>query len=161
MQGVVVQVNVSGGGLPKRPVPGSLLTPLGFTGDSVAHPKIHGGPQKAVLLITAEGVDELVARGYPLFYGALGENITTRGLDRHGLQPGMRLRVGEALIELTKLRRPCNALDVYGRSVKAEVFEKDSTPNHPAWGLAGLYASVVEPGRVRPDDIICVVDRPL
>ena len=44
------------------------------------HPQIHGGPRKAVLIVASEVVDELTARGYPLFYGALGENLTTSGL---------------------------------------------------------------------------------
>ena len=67
-----------------------------------------------MLLITAEAIDELIARGYPLYYGALGENLTTRGLDRRQLRAGQRFRVGSALIELTKVRVPARTLDVYG-----------------------------------------------
>jgi MOSC domain-containing protein YiiM len=158
MKGVVVQVNVSPGGLPKRPVPQAFLTPLGFKGDSVAHPNIHGGPQKAVLLVTAEGIDELVALGYPLFAGALGENLTTCGLLRHDLRVGIRLRAGEVVIELTCLRVPCSSLDVYGPSLKSAIFRKDMTPADATWGLSGFYASVVETGWVRANDIIWVVD---
>jgi MOSC domain-containing protein YiiM len=159
MNGVVVQVNLSPGGLPKRPVPEAFLSPLGFEGDSVAHPKIHGGPEKAVLLITAEGTDALIASGYPLFYGAMGENLTTRGLDRRNLRIGMRLRAGEAVLELTRLRGPCSSLDVYGPSIKGRIFRKGMTPSDPTWGLSGFYASVVQTGWVRANDIIWVVDR--
>ena len=88
MRGLILQVNLSIGGLPKRPVGEAFLTPLGFEGDAVAHPGLHGGPDRAVLLAAAEAVDELAARGYPLFYGAMGENLTTRGLDRANLRPG-------------------------------------------------------------------------
>jgi MOSC domain-containing protein YiiM len=158
MKGVILQVNLSPGGLPKRPVPQAYLTPLGFKGDAVAHPEIHGGPQKAVLLVTAEGIEELIARGYPLFSGALGENLTTRGLDRRDLRVGMRLRAGEAAIELTRLRVPCSSLDAYGPSLKSEIFRKDMTPADAAWGLSGFYASVVETGWVRENDVIWVVD---
>ncbi len=158
MKGVILQVSLSLGGLPKRPVPEAFLTPLGFKGDSFAHPDIHGGPQKAVLLVTAEGVGELIARGYPLFPGALGENLTTRGLERRDLRVGMRLRAGEAFIELTRLRVPCSSLDVYGPSLKSEIFREEMTPGDAAWGLSGFYASVVETGWVRANDIIWVVD---
>ena len=158
MKGVILQVNLSPGGLPKRPVPQAYLTPLGFKGDAVAHPEIHGGPQKAVLLLTSEGIDELIAGGYPLFAGALGENLTTRGLDRHDLRVGMRLRAGEAVLELTRLRVPCGSLDVYGPSLQSEIFRKDITPADAAWGLSGFYASVAETGWVRKNDVIWVVD---
>jgi MOSC domain-containing protein YiiM len=158
VKGLVLQVNLSPGGLPKRPVPEAFLTPLGFQGDSVAHPGIHGGVDKAVLLVAAEATDELIARGYPLFYGALGENLTTSGLDRRQLRPGMRLRAGEAFIELTRLRTPCTSLDVYGPQLKDEISHEDTAPGDPAWGMGGFYASVVQPGWVRARDIIWVVD---
>ena len=79
MQGAIVQVNISPGGLPKRAITEGWITPLGIEGDLHAHPEIHGGPLKAILIVASEVVDALAARGYPLFYGAMGENLTTRG----------------------------------------------------------------------------------
>jgi MOSC domain-containing protein YiiM len=158
MRGLVLQINVSKGGLPKRPVPEAFLTPLGFEGDAVAHPGIHGGPDRAVLLITAETTDQLAAEGYPLYYGALGENLTSRGLERRDLRAGMRLRAGEAVIELTRLRLPCSALDVYGPRLKQAIFRENAQPGDPDWAMSGFYASVVQPGWVRTGAIIWVVD---
>jgi MOSC domain-containing protein YiiM len=161
MQGTVVQLNLSRGGLPKRPVTEAHLTPLGFEGDSVAHPNIHGGPQKAVLLIAAEATGELIARGYPLFYGALGENLTTRGIDRRQVRVGQRFRVGDAVVEITKARAPCQELDVYGAAIQDEIYDravKAGDAASPRWGLSGFYASVVRPGLVRTGDIISVID---
>ena len=158
MHGLVLQINLSPGGLPKRPVPEALLTPLGFEGDRVAHPGVHGGPAKALLLVTAETTDGLVARGFPLFYGSLGENLTTRGLERRDLRPGMRFRAGQAVIELTKFRTPCSGLDVYGHELLGLIPGKGAQPSDPAWAMGGFYASVVEPGWVRAGDIICLVD---
>ena len=84
VQGTIVQINISPGGLPKRAVSGGFIASLGIEGDRQAHPGIHGGPRQAILLIAAEVVDDLAARGYPVFYGALGENLTMRGIDvRH------------------------------------------------------------------------------
>jgi MOSC domain-containing protein YiiM len=158
MQGLVLHVNLSPGGLPKRPVPEAFLTPLGFEGDAVAHPGLHGGPDKAVLLAAAETVDELAARGIPLFYGALGENLTTRGLDRSALRAGMRIGAGRAVVELTRPRTACSALDIYSPRLREAVFRKEARPGEPDWAMAGFYASVVEPGWVRAGDIIWVVD---
>jgi MOSC domain-containing protein YiiM len=149
MQGTIIQVNTSPGGLPKRPVPSGLITPLGLEGDLHAHPYIHGGRFKAILLIAAETVDELTARGFPLFYGALGENLTTRGLPLQDLREGDQLRAGGAILEITRQRIPCRQLDVYGETLKSEIAG--------GWGPSGLYTSVVRPGPVAPGDIIALV----
>ena len=106
---VIVQVNISPGGLPKRAISEGWITPLGIEGDLHAHPDIHGGPRKAILLIASEVVDDLIARGYPLFYGALGENLTTRGIDIRDLRIGDQIRAGGALLEITQPRGPCSA----------------------------------------------------
>ena len=157
LTGTIVQISISHGGLPKRPVPEAVLTPLGLEGDSHAHPEIHGGPQKAVLLITAEGIDDLIGRGYPIYFGALGENLTTRGIDRRLLRTGQRFRVGFAVIELTKVRGPCSQLDVYGTGIKAEIYDdrvKSGDITSPRWAMSGFYAAVVRTGLIRANDII-------
>jgi MOSC domain-containing protein YiiM len=160
MQGTIVQVSISLGGLPKRAISGGLITPLGLEGDLHAHPAIHGGPLKAILLVSSEVIDDLIARGYPLFPGALGENLTTRGITIRDIRIGDRLRAGGATLEITAPRGPCTGLDAYGESLKEEISDErvralDYTS--PRWGMSGFYASVVEPGAVRPNDIIAVV----
>jgi MOSC domain-containing protein YiiM len=161
VRGSVVQINRSPGGLPKRPVPEALATSLGLEGDSVAHPHIHGGLRKALLLIASETIDALIARGFPLFYGALGENLTTRGLDWRQIRPGQRFRAGEAFIEITKVRQPCSSLDIYGPGIQNQIYDqavKAGDPTSPVWGMSGFYAAVVQPGRIRTNDIIWLVD---
>jgi MOSC domain-containing protein YiiM len=162
MKGKILQVNVSRGGVPKRPIDEGVLTPLGIEGDMHAHPEIHGGPRQAVLLICSEALDELAAKGHPVFPGALGENLTTRGIDCRQLRAGQRFRVGQAIIELTKVRGPCATLDVYGPSIKAEIYDREVNLGNtasPKWAMSGFYASVVEPGVVRRDDIIALIDQ--
>ena len=115
-----------------------------------------------MLLITSEGIDELVAQGYPVFAGALGENLTTVGLDRRQMRIGQRYRVGDIVLEITKMRSPCATLDVYGPSIKqavydAQVHAQDATS--PRWGLAGFYARVLRSGFIRPKDIIGLIDQ--
>jgi MOSC domain-containing protein YiiM len=158
--GAIIQVSVSPGGLPKRPVAEAMLTPFGVEGDGWAHPNIHGGPDKAVLLMDAETIDELAARGYPVFYGAMGENLTTRGLDRRQLRAGQHIRAGEAMLELTRIRVPCNTLDFYSPNLKRELYDgmvKAGDVSSPRWAMSGFYARVVTPGIVHPGDIISVV----
>lgn len=150
----VVQVSLSLGGLPKRPVREARIGPLGIEGDRHGHPKIHGGPLQALLIVCAEVVEEFVEQGYPLFFGALGENITTRGLDRRTLRAGQRYRLGsEVIVELTKPRGPCKALDIYGDGLRPAVYDaevKARNPKSPRWGMSGFYASVVTGGLLLP-----------
>ncbi len=157
MQGSILQVNSSAGGLPKRALLAGFIDRLGLEGDGHAHPEIHGGPRQAILLIASEIVDDLAARGYPVFYGAMGENLTTRGIDIREMRIGDRLRAGSALLEITQPRGPCQALDVYGPSIKDQIYDlrvKLLDVESPRWGMSGLYASVIEPGEVRPGDAI-------
>ena len=158
MTGSVLQINVSSGGVPKRAVAEALITALGIEGDGHAHPEIHGGADRAVLLITAEGIEELAALGFPLTYGSLGENLTTRGIGRRDWRVGQRWQIGaDVIIEITKRRAPCQALNVYGPGLQAAIYDaltRDGDPASPKWGLSGVYASVVTPGLLRPGDAI-------
>jgi len=144
--------------VPKHAILSAEVGTLGLSGDVCAHPDVHGGSMQAVLLVTAEGIDELIAAGYPLFLGALGENLTTRGLDRHAMRFGQQYRVGDAaVIELTKLREPCNQLSVYGFGIQRLVIDRQAAagdPLSPRWGLGGFYASVIEPGTIHTGDSI-------
>jgi MOSC domain-containing protein YiiM len=156
LTGNVVQVSVSQGGVPKLPVPSAELTEVGIAGDTWRYP-FHGGRRRAILLVTGEGIDELIAQGFSLFPGALGENLTTRGLERHELRIGQRLQVGDAQVELTQIRTPCATLDVYGPGVQAAMYDAQAQAGDsesPRWGLSGFYASVVRPGTVRAGDTI-------
>jgi MOSC domain-containing protein YiiM len=148
--------------VPKRAIPAAEVTPLGIVGDEHAHPEIHGGLRQALLLATSEGIEELIALGFPLFSGALGENITTTGLDRRSLRPGQRYRIGAIIVELTKPRAPCDTLNVYGPGIQKAVYDAQvnaGDPQSPRWGLAGFYASVVLAGAIRPGDPIALLDQ--
>jgi MOSC domain-containing protein YiiM len=160
MQGTIIQISISPGGPPKRPIPAGLIAPLGIEGDAHAHPQFHGGPRQAILLIAAEVVEELQQRGYPVSFGSLGENLTTRAIDVRDLRIGDRLRAGGALLEITKPREPCSALDIYGPSIKKEIYDprvKANDHTSPHWGMSGFYLRVVEAGPACPGDIIAVV----
>jgi MOSC domain-containing protein YiiM len=159
LEGTIVQINISPGGLPKRPVAEGLIAESGIEGDLHAHPGIHGGPRKAILLIASEVVDDLAAQGYPVYYGALGENITTRGIPIGSLRIGDRIEAGGALLEITQPRGPCTALDIYGESLKAQIYDlqvKALNPASPRWGKSGFYARVLRVGRVRAEDRISI-----
>jgi MOSC domain-containing protein YiiM len=157
----VVQLNVSRGGLPKRAIAEAEVTVRGISGDAFKHPEMHGRPHQALLLITSEGIDELCAQGFPLFYGALGESVTTAGLDRRGLRCGQRYRIGGVIAELTEVREPCASLNVYGPGLQHAIYDSAAAMGDhtsPRWGLSGFYASVLQPGAIRPGDPIQLLE---
>jgi len=129
-----------------------MLTVDGVEGDRHRDLRYHGGPNKAVLMVSAETLDALAALRYRVFPGALGENLTVTGLDPGGLRSGQRYRVGEdAIIELTTLRVPCGNLDVYGASIKGELYDrrcKAGDATSPHWAQGGFHARVVRPGLI-------------
>jgi len=110
---------------------------------------------RQVHLIHGELHDELVARGFGVGPGDLGENITTRGVDLLGLPTGTRLLVGpSAVVVLTGLRNPCVQLDRFADGLMAAVLERD--PNGGLVRKAGVMGVVVAGGVVRAGDAMAV-----
>jgi len=159
----VYQLSASPGGLPKYAVPQAEVTPLGLAGDKHRNMQVHGGPRKAVLIITLEGLEELKAAGFAVSPGALGENITTEGLDRRTVRFGQRYRLGsDVIVEITQLRTPCLNLDVYSKELGKAIYDaqcKAGDATSPRWGLGGFYARIVRPGPLRPGAPVIFLDQ--
>ncbi len=110
---------------------------------------------RQVHLIHAELFDELSAAGFAVSAGALGENVTTRGLDLLRLPPGTRICLGEtAVVEVTGLRHPCAQLDGFQPGLMAATLCRDAHGN--LIRKAGVMAIVLAGGEVRPGDPIRV-----
>lgn len=159
LTGTLKQINRSRGGLPKRAVHGPvMLSEISVEGDHWRNLVYHGGPNKAVLMASAEFIDELAGRAFPVFYGAIGENLTVSGLDPHLWRTGQRYRFGrEAVIELTTLRTPCSNLDIYGPAIKSELYDAQCKAGNVAslrWAHGGFYARVVVPGMIQAGDAV-------
>ena len=102
---------------------------------------------RQVHLMHDELFDELRAKGFDVQPGALGENITTHGLDLLSLPEGTELQLGdEAIIKLTGLRNPCAQIDKLKRGLMAAVLDK--TPGGQAIRKSGVMAVVLLGGNV-------------
>lgn len=110
---------------------------------------------RQVHLVGTELLDELVAQGFRVAPGVIGENVTTRDVDLLALPTGTRLTLGDAAtLEITGLRNPCVQLDNYQDGLMRAVLDRD-----PAGRLirrAGVMAVVVRDGVVRSGDRIAV-----
>ncbi len=154
----------------KQPVPAiTLLAGLGVEGDAHAGVTVKHRSRVAkdptvpnlrqVHLIQAELFDELAARGFTVAPAAMGENVTTRGIDLLALSAGTRLRLGDAaVVEVTGLRNPCRQIDAFQPGLMQAVLGRDAEG-----GLvrrAGVMAVVVEGGRVAAGDPVQVAWQP-
>jgi MOSC domain-containing protein YiiM len=145
----ILQISISPGGVPKTPLARAEVGPLGIVGDGHRF-RQHGGREKALLILASEVIVTLRAEGWPLFYGALGENLTTAGLDHRNWRAGQRFRIGEVLLELTTPREPCRTLNPYGPGIQKRLRAK--------WGEGGFYAAVLVGGILTAEAIIEVVE---
>ena len=140
-----------------------LIAGLGVEGDAhfgekVQHlSRVRRDPDspnlRQVHLIQAELHDELRAKGFRVEPGAMGENITTRGVDLLGLPSNARLHLGhEAIVEVKGLRNPCVQLDGLQQGLMQATLDRDADGN--LIRKAGVMAIVIAGGEVKPGDAI-------
>ena len=106
--GTVVQLNRSGGGVPKLPLPVVDVDWGGVVGDVQVNRRHHGRPFQALCLWDADVIDRFASEGHPIGYGSAGENVTVRGLDWRRVRPGVRLRLGTVRCEVSSYAVPCS-----------------------------------------------------
>jgi MOSC domain-containing protein YiiM len=111
---------------------------------------------RQVHLIHGELLDELAALGFAVAPGAMGENVTTRGVDLLGLSRATQLRLGrDAVVEVTGLRNPCAQLDGLAPGLMAAVLDRDD--DGALVRKAGIMGVVLASGAVRAGDHIEVI----
>ncbi len=136
-------VNISAGGIPKRPIEVAQVTTDGIVGDGHDHDK-HNTPMQAISLIDVEDLDDLRREGFDVYPGATGENLTVRGLNIDALHIGDRLHLnGGVELQITKVRKPCYVLDAISPQLKGAIE-----------GRCGCYARIITAGRIRPSETI-------
>jgi len=108
-----------------------------------------------VHLLQTELLNEVNGKGFQLFPGNMGENISTKGIDLLSLPTGTRLHAGdEAVIELTGLRYPCVYIERFRPGLLALMSEK--RPDGVVAYKAGVMGIVVCGGVLYPNDPISV-----
>ena len=151
--GTIARINISGGGVPKLPIPEALVTELGVEGDAQANPLIHGGPLRALCLFAAERIDALCAEGHPIAAGSAGENVTLAGVDWDLVTPGGVIELGdEVVIEVTDYTSPCNKQT--GWFTDGD-FNRLNQRVNPGWSR--VYSCVLRTGTIRPGDRVSVL----
>jgi MOSC domain-containing protein YiiM len=151
--GRIVQISVSAGGVPKRPVETARITTDGVEGDAQRDREHHGGPDRAVCLYSMDAIRALVAEGHTVAPGTLGENVTLEGLEWSRIEPGARLLLGDTVrLEVTRYTSPC--FNIKAAFVGGE-FARVSQKRHPGWSR--VYTRVLRDGTIRTGDPVRLV----
>jgi MOSC domain-containing protein YiiM len=154
MDGRIFQLNRSDGGVPKLAVREALVTQTGLEGDRQRDLRYHGGPERALCIFALERILELQGEGHPIFPGAVGENVTTVGLDWSLLAPGARLALGEeVVVEISSYTSPCKNI---AASFLDGEFKRISQKVHP--GDSRLYARIIRTGRLAVGQPVRLLD---
>ena len=153
-QGRLVAICAGPGGIPKHTLSHVRVRRGGLDGDDHRWHG-HGGPDRAVCLLSQEEVKSLEGDGVVVSGpGAFGENLLVAGLDFTALRPGDRLSLSPAagtqppvVLELTDVRAPCKTLT-------------SVDPRFPdlMLGRSGFVARVLVEGQVEPGALVEVVD---
>jgi MOSC domain-containing protein YiiM len=139
----------------KRPVETLLrLDRLNLEGDKQADLTVHGGPDKAVCVYSADHFAYWQATlGRPdLGAGAFGENFTVTGLDETTVCLGDVFAVGTVVVEVSQPRGPCWKL---GRKWDRLDLPKLVLRTRKT----GWYFRVRQPGQVAAGQAIRLVER--
>ena len=137
----------------KRPVPGRVkVRGVNLEGDGQADLGGHGGVYRAVMVYQEESYRYWEERFGKLEYGGFGENLTVTGLADDEVSIGDRIRIGEAVFEVTAPRVTCYRLGIRLNYMEA-----------PALLVAhrrpGFYLRIIEEGTVGAGDEISIISR--
>jgi MOSC domain-containing protein YiiM len=140
-------------GIRKMPMDSGLLQVDGFSGDASSEAG-HHTPAKAVHLFGNEHYPVVEgALGTQLPRPAFGENLITARLLEQDVYVGDELRIGEALIGVTRPTERCRTI---GRRLGVPRILKVLHQ----FEACGFYARVIEPGKVSVMDIVHLHARP-
>ncbi|MCL2402649.1 MAG: cyclic pyranopterin monophosphate synthase MoaC [Coriobacteriia bacterium] len=109
----------------------------------------HAGDwHRQISLLDQSSVDQLIAKGLTLKPGDFAENITTSGFSLQTLPVGSRLRLGQALLEITQIGKECHTRCAIYQQAGDCVMPRD-----------GVFAAVIEGGKVRAGDTMYLLQQ--
>jgi MOSC domain-containing protein YiiM len=94
--------------------------------------------RRQILLISSKVLNEL-----SLEPGAVNENAVIEGLDVMSLPEGQRLKVGNAILEVTIPCEPCVQMERVRPGLKAALQDR-----------RGMFVRVIAPGEIRIGDLV-------
>lgn len=130
-------------GIQKHEIPEAYLRAgHGIEGDAHA-----GSWHRQVSLLSVDSVAKLQEKlDFELKHGAFAENILVEGMAVHTLPVGTRLRIGDALCEVTQIGKECHSDCAIRKAAGDCVMPRE-----------GIFVKVLESGRIAKGDAVEVV----
>ncbi|MDT8900538.1 MOSC domain-containing protein [Anaeroselena agilis] len=143
MQGTIIAVctSASKGERKTNVGRGNLLPGLGLEGDAHA-----GFAHRQISLLAMESIDKMRQAGLDVGPGDFAENFTTKGISLVSLPVGTRLKIGDALLEISQIGKECHTRCAIYYQAGDCVMPKE-----------GIFATVLTGGPVAVGDTLKVV----
>ena len=131
-------------GIQKHEIPEAFFkADHGIVGDAHA-----GSWHRQISLLGVESVAKLQEKiDFELKNGAFAENVLVEGMTVYTLPVGTKLRIGEALCEVTQIGKECHADCAIRKAAGDCVMPRE-----------GIFVKVLESGAVKKDDSIEIVN---
>lgn len=138
-------------GICKERVEESYLSSEGFRGDGVANLKFHGGPDRAVCVYPFEHYS-LWENEFSVILppSAFGENITVTNMLEQDVCIGDVCQLGEAIIQITQGRIPCNTITKRTNVDLKRIVET---------GYTGYFCRVIKEGTIRKNSNVELLEQ--
>ena len=142
-------------GIYKKPIHQPIfLGKQGVRDDEISDRNVHGGEFKACYLFSLDHYSywKNLYTNLDWDFGMFGENLTVSGLHEKDIHIGDKLKLGEAVVQVTQPREPCYKFGVkFGsQNVLKEFID---------YGYSGTYVRVLEEGFVKTGDTLEIVEK--
>lgn len=119
-----------------------LIEDFGIENDAHA-----GKWHRQVSLLALEKIEDFRNKGAEVDFGAFGENLVVEGIKLNKLPIGQKIKVGEALLEVTQIGKKCHD--------KCAIYYQVGECIMPS---NGIFTKVLKGGKVKISDECTLVD---
>jgi MOSC domain-containing protein YiiM len=138
------------GGVPKPTVDSIDVRLNGVYGERIRDTKHHGGPKRAVCILSNQTLESLQLDGHPITGGSTGENLLL-DVAENQIGPGVRLKFRQVELEITTPAPPCNTIQESFTNGDFKQLSHKLNPLRTRW-----YAKVIQEGIINSGETFYV-----
>ena len=136
------------GGVPKPSVDSIDVRFNGVLGERIRDTKHHGGPNRAVCILSNQTLEFLQDQGHPIDGGSTGENLLL-DVEEEALEPGVRLKFSHVELEITSPAPPCKTIQASFTNGDFKQLSHKLNSQRTRW-----YAQVIQEGIIHVEEAV-------